>query len=110
MKRESRSRKSKKNEQTTGDDAAITGVSRPCRKEILLIATIVLLGTILRFAYPSRMAVEHFDEGVYASNIWFGEATNYQFPNRHLYAPPLLPYLIEWSVIFLGQAVLLPCW
>ena len=41
--------------------------------------------------------LEHFDEGVYASNLFFGEATGYCFPNQHLYAPPLLPALIEWS-------------
>ncbi len=46
------------------------------------------------------MAVEHFDEGVYASNIWFGPEAGYQYPMRRLYAPPLLPSLIEWSMIF----------
>ena len=46
------------------------------------------------------MAVEHFDEGVYASNIWFGPEAGYQYPMRRLYAPPLLPSLIEWSLIF----------
>ncbi|MCA9122539.1 MAG: glycosyltransferase family 39 protein [Planctomycetaceae bacterium] len=54
----------------------------------------------MRFAFPSRMAVEHFDEGVYASNIWFGPEAGYQYPMRRLYAPPLLPSLIEWSMIF----------
>jgi 4-amino-4-deoxy-L-arabinose transferase-like glycosyltransferase len=46
------------------------------------------------------MAVEHFDEGVYASNLWFGPEAGYQYPMRRLYAPPLLPSLIEWSLIF----------
>jgi len=46
------------------------------------------------------MAVEHFDEGVYASNIWFGPEAGYQYPMRRLYAPSLLPSLIEWSIIF----------
>lgn len=46
------------------------------------------------------MAVEHFDEGVYASNVWFGPEAGYQYPMRRLYAPSLLPTLIEWSMIF----------
>lgn len=54
----------------------------------------------MRVAFPSRMAVEHFDEGVYASNIWFGSEADYQYPMRRLYAPSLLPSLIEWSIIF----------
>lgn len=55
---------------------------------------------ILRFAYPGRMAIEHFDEGVYASNFWFGAEEGYEYPARYLYAPPLLPAVIEWTMIF----------
>ena len=54
----------------------------------------------MRVAFPSRMAIEHFDEGVYASNIWFGAEADYHYPMQRLYAPPLLPSLIEWSLIF----------
>ncbi|MCA9182234.1 MAG: glycosyltransferase family 39 protein, partial [Planctomycetales bacterium] len=54
----------------------------------------------MRVAFPSQMAIEHFDEGVYASNIWFGAEAGYQYPMQRLYAPPLLPSLIEWSLIF----------
>jgi len=60
---------------------------------------LLVLGCGMRLAFPSRMAVEHFDEGVYASNIWFGPELGYQYPMRHLYAPPLLPTLVEWSII-----------
>jgi len=52
------------------------------------------------------MAVEHFDEGVYASNIWFGEDLGFQYRLRQLYAPPLLPGLIEGLVI--AEMLLLP--
>ena len=43
---------------------------------------------------PSRIAEEHFDEGVYASNVWCPDE-DYSYPDRHLYAPPGLPRIIE---------------
>lgn len=64
---------------------------------------IVLAGFALRGAYPSRMSVEHFDEGVYASNLVASEANDFRYPFQHLYAPPFFPALIEWSMIFFGQ-------
>ncbi len=74
---------------------------------MMLVAILLVLGVGLRVAFPSRMAVEHFDEGVYASNIWFGEEAGFQYPMRRLYAPSLLPSLIEWSIIFdrMGESV-----
>lgn len=57
------------------------------------------IGLGLRAAYPSRMAVEHFDEGVYASNLYTAEG---HYPFQHLYAPPLLPVCLEWAAIFGG--------
>jgi 4-amino-4-deoxy-L-arabinose transferase-like glycosyltransferase len=62
----------------------------------------LLAGGSLRLWAPQRMAVEHFDEGVYASNLWFDAEADYQYPNRPLYAPPLAPFLIECSLIGLG--------
>jgi 4-amino-4-deoxy-L-arabinose transferase-like glycosyltransferase len=49
------------------------------------------------FAF-ARSAVEHFDEGVYASNVYFG-APDYAYPQQRFYAPPLLPALIEAGMI-----------
>jgi 4-amino-4-deoxy-L-arabinose transferase-like glycosyltransferase len=72
------------------------------RSEFALMIGIVFLAASLRFAFPARMAIEHFDEGVYASNIWFAESADYRYPARHLYAPPLLPAIIEWSIILFG--------
>ncbi|MEO8498224.1 MAG: glycosyltransferase family 39 protein, partial [Planctomycetota bacterium] len=69
-------------------------------RELWLVAILLVLGVGIRLAFPSRMAVEHFDEGVYASNVWFGPESGHQYPMRRLYAPPLLPSLIEWSMIF----------
>ena len=65
------------------------------RSEWLAIAGIVLVGAGLRLVALDRLAVEHFDEGVYASNVWFGPREDFQYPNQHLYAPPLVPFLIE---------------
>jgi dolichyl-phosphate-mannose-protein mannosyltransferase len=78
------------------------------RGERYAVAAIVLIAVALRFAYPGRMAIEHFDEGVYASNIFFGAEDGYRYPYRHLYAPPLLPWLIEWCIVFLGPQGIAP--
>jgi len=68
------------------------------RRELVLLALILLSGSGLRVFALSRSAVEHFDEGVYASNLWFGPP-DYAYPMRQLYAPPLLPALIEAGMI-----------
>ena len=59
----------------------------------------ILFGAVLRLSFPGRMAIEHFDEGVYASNFWFDVDQGGEYPARHLYAPPLLPMAIEWTMI-----------
>ena len=76
--------------------------ARTSRGELALVFGIVILAAVLRFAFPARMAIEHFDEGVYASNIWFSAEADFRYPARHLYAPPLLPAIIEWSIILIG--------
>jgi len=72
------------------------------------VVLISLLGATLRFWDLSAIAVEHFDEGVYASNLWFTAEEGYRYPDRHLYAPPLLPSLIEWSLLIFGTAGWVP--
>lgn len=52
---------------------------------------------------PSGIAIEHFDEGVYASNLWCPD-DGYSYPDRHLYAPPGLPRVIEESHLWLGAS------
>ena len=79
------------------------------RRELLFVVLISLLGLALRFWDLSAIAVEHFDEGVYASNLWFTAEEGYRYPDRHLYAPPLLPSLIEWSLLIFGTAGWLYC-
>jgi 4-amino-4-deoxy-L-arabinose transferase-like glycosyltransferase len=70
---------------------------------LLLLAAILVAGVSVRVWRLDRSTIEHFDEGVYASNLWFGEQSDYRYPLRHLYAPPLLPALIEWTMILSGR-------
>ena len=63
-------------------------------REWYLLAFMLTAGVLLRIIALSRAAVEHFDEGVYASNIFFGPP-EYAYPLQRFYAPPLLPGLIE---------------
>ncbi|HSG70308.1 MAG TPA: glycosyltransferase family 39 protein, partial [Planctomycetaceae bacterium] len=72
------------------------------RAETIVLLTIVILAAALRIHELGRVHIEHFDEGVYASNRWFTVEEETRYPNRHLYAPPLLPALLEWSQLLLG--------
>lgn len=74
------------------------------RWEWLVLGGLLLVAVGCRLAFPGRLAVEHFDEGVYASNIWFGDSREGAYPSQHLYAPPLLPALIEWGYVFFGPS------
>jgi 4-amino-4-deoxy-L-arabinose transferase-like glycosyltransferase len=79
--------------------------ARPNAVEWWLVAAISLAGLAARCARPAALAVEHFDEGVYASNIFFsGEEGRDRYPDQHLYAPPLLPHLVEWTMVALGPS------
>ena len=69
------------------------------RTELLWLWGAIVFGSIIRLSFPGRMAIEHFDEGVYASNFWFGPEDDFSYPARYLYAPPLLPAAIEWTMI-----------
>jgi 4-amino-4-deoxy-L-arabinose transferase-like glycosyltransferase len=72
--------------------------ARPTRRELLLVSGVLLTGFVLRLIALLHSAVEHFDEGVYASNIYFGPP-DYAYPLQRFYAPPLLPALIEAGMI-----------
>lgn len=77
------------------------------RTELIAILVITLVGVAARFAFINELAIEHFDEGVYASNLLFPDE-GYQYSDRFLYAPPLVPSLIEWSMIIFNQATWAP--
>lgn len=73
--------------------------------EVAAIAGLVLLAFVLRAMRPQAMAVEHFDEGVYASNLFCGHLEPpFAYPMRHLYAPPLFPALLESAHSLTGRA------
>ena len=73
------------------------------RLEGTLLGFIILLGLGLRALRPDAIAIEHFDEGVYASNLYCGHLDPpFAYPMRHLYAPPLFPALLEWAQILAG--------
>lgn len=63
---------------------------------------IVLLGVVSHLPNLMDVAVEHFDEGVYASNLFMGPP-DFRYPFQELYAPPLLPSLMEWRLILTGS-------
>ncbi len=62
-----------------------------------------LLAAALRFANTSGLAIEHFDEGVYASNLWCPDSGD-SYPDRHLFAPPGLPRMIEECHVWFGAS------
>src|SRR3954453_3594905 len=77
---------------------ACTTLADVTRPERLVLATVLVVGAALRLLAFSRAAVEHFDEGVYASNVYFG-APDYAYPQQRFFGPPLLPALIETGMI-----------
>jgi len=72
------------------------------RGEKLAIGVLFVAALALRFSYQARISIEHWDEAVNASNLFLDRG----YPNRFLYSPPLLPTLIEWSMIALGKTPL----
>ncbi|TXI04992.1 MAG: phospholipid carrier-dependent glycosyltransferase [Rhizobium sp.] len=88
--------------------APLIKTSRPVRIETYWLAGAIVMGAALRLAFAGKMAIEHFDEGVYASNFWFGADEGFQYPARHLYAPPLLPAVIEWTMIVASMCGIRP--
>lgn len=97
---------------TTTQDLAPLQSKRVSVWESLILLLVIALSFGTRFAFPERLAVEHFDEGVYASNVWFGDAKAACYPEQHLYAPPLLPTLIELTFLITGPSnpgAMFPC-
>ncbi len=79
----------------------MTGSHSPkmTQNEWLFLAVIILTGAFFRLWSPGQIAVEHFDEGVYASNNLLVTPKLHLpgYPVRELYAPPLVPFLSEMS-------------
>ena len=82
------------------------------------------VGLMLRISLLHLESVEHFDEGIYASSLWYDGQFEQPYPARHLFAPPLLSTLMEgfsWipgvarfapflPCVFLGTATILALW
>ncbi len=69
--------------------------SRPLLMESVFVTGFAVLGLLLRTWHLNHEAVEHFDEGVYASVLWHDATVETPYPAREFYAPPLLSGLIE---------------
>src|SRR5277367_2775124 len=72
------------------------------RGEKLAISVLFVAAIAIRFSYQARISIEHWDEAVNASNLLLEGG----YPNRFLYSPPLVPALIEWSMLAFGKTSL----
>lgn len=68
----------------------------------LLLGLLLVTAFALRAWQPQHISVEHFDEGVYASNF-YSSHLDFRYPDQHLYAPPLFPAILEWVLILTGN-------
>jgi dolichyl-phosphate-mannose-protein mannosyltransferase len=69
-------------------------------QERTALMLIVVVGVGMRFALPSHISIEHWDEAVYSCNRFFPEDGSY--PGRYMYAPPLWPAIIEFTMLLSG--------
>ena len=79
-----------------------------CRLELLLAVMLATVGMALRCWRMELETVEHFDEGVYSSVLWFSGVAGQAWPGRDFFAPPGLPLLIELSGLLPGLSGLAP--
>ncbi len=78
------------------------------RLEIWTVLFIFLLGCFVRFWQSGLETVEHFDEGVYASSLWYDSVAGTPWPSREFFAPPGLPFLIEMASLVPGCGTVAP--
>lgn len=71
------------------------------RPTLIVVGVVFVVGIQLRSYQLDLVQVEHFDEGVYASNLYVGPP-DFRFPYQHLYAPPLFPSVLEWALVLSG--------
>ncbi len=105
-KRDQRHRATTRSDQSSAD-ASVGWSPRAARRPIergekLAIGVLFVAAIALRFSYQARISIEHWDEAVNASNIFLDTG----YPNRFLYSPPLMPLLIELSMMALGKTPL----
>lgn len=80
------------------------------RVEIALACSLLACGIILRCGFPDRLGIDHFDEGVYASQTPPGPLGHSPYPLRHLYAPPLVPFLQHQALAATHDLPAAPNW
>lgn len=73
------------------------------RGEFLILLAAILVGAVLRSGPLGRLAIEHFDEAVYAANLLVPVEAGGQYPNREFFAPYLWPLILEWWSIVAGR-------
>lgn len=73
----------------------------PWRRRVGLLLFVIAL---LKLGMASTAVVEHFDEGVYASNYWFSPLEGGTYPARWFYAPPMLAWVIEQMFLIAGPS------
>lgn len=78
----------------------------PFLASLLILAITAIYGRAHRLA---DVSIEHFDEGVYASNLFIGPP-EFRYPFQELYAPPLFPAAIEWVFILFGATAQHALW
>ena len=75
------------------------------RREVAIVASVTLVGAILRFWGPGHLGLNQFDEGIYAlSGLWIQSPRGIAGINPEVvaYAPPLYPLLVGVSYLMLG--------
>ncbi|MCA9062655.1 MAG: glycosyltransferase family 39 protein [Planctomycetaceae bacterium] len=78
--------------------------------EVACLVLLLAIGFWLRSAAPERLVVEHFDEAVYSSMLWYNPEVGADYPYRNFYAPPLLPDMIYLGDLISGGSPLAPFW
>ncbi len=63
--------------------------------ESVALLSFLVVGGMLRMLLLDLEAVEHFDEGIYASPLWYDGQFGEPYPARYLFAPPLLSGMME---------------
>jgi hypothetical protein len=90
-------------------DGSLSKHSPIGRGEFLILLAAILVGAVLRCGPLGRLAIEHFDEAVYAANLLVPVEAGGQYPNREFFAPYLWPLILEWwSIVAGGTANWLP--
>ncbi|MFN9718192.1 MAG: ArnT family glycosyltransferase [Planctomycetota bacterium] len=81
---------------------------RPAKAEWIVVGAFLTIGTILRCWHLDRECVEHFDEGVYSSILWYDGVYGPTYPAREFFAPPGLPTMIEVASWIPGASRMAP--